>query len=366
MCSAEPAPRVMPTAHHRYRDAEGCRTGWRSLLAGRRGWFAVELPARVTPVFLWTHDGTTYCADMGLHPSRRQQSTFRLSGLPGLPAALTPLASWADDVCVSGVHELVVAVDTSRAPGHFVVKHAWPLTAPLRERRAGAKAKDDDEDSCDSWGSRDERLEVRSDDSAGVPEVETDLDAGVDDAPADSHRKCHVSSDSEEHGEAEPLAADVAKAAVGAFEAGSAVALEPGSRRHAPGTWKVWESLWFYMTQDPSFDDIKVWVKVCLREGEGGMRTPPQMSRTLTPAHYGEDKSDCPRTKLLLRCWCVWRARQHGWSDATPSRQRELSHFIAALREDFVALHAPGPGHLFGVVKAQKLASGWFPEICAP
>jgi hypothetical protein len=31
--------------------------------------------------------------------------------------------------------------------------------------------------------------------------------------------------------------------------------------RHAPGTWKVWEDLWFYMTETLGFTDIKMHMK---------------------------------------------------------------------------------------------------------
>ena len=31
--------------------------------------------------------------------------------------------------------------------------------------------------------------------------------------------------------------------------------------RHASGTWKVWEDLWFYMTETPGFTDIKMHMK---------------------------------------------------------------------------------------------------------
>ena len=72
--------------------------------------------------------------------------------------------------------------------------------------------------------------------------------------------------------------------------------------RHPPGTWTIWESTWFYMTQTPGWTDIKCLVKWQFRSVTTGMG-PRWFSRTLSPHHYGDDLRDPWRSILLLRYW---------------------------------------------------------------
>ena len=100
--------------------------------------------------------------------------------------------------------------------------------------------------------------------------------------------------------------------------------------RHASGTWKVWEDLWFYMTETPGFTDIKMHMKTPFRTPEQMGRF--QMSKALSPHHYGETVANPVKTRLLLRAWIIYRARMNGWSEARPGRGRHVASMMASLR----------------------------------
>jgi hypothetical protein len=102
--------------------------------------------------------------------------------------------------------------------------------------------------------------------------------------------------------------------------------------RHASGTWKVWEDLWFYMTATPGFTDIKMHLKTPFRTPEQMGRF--QMSKALSPHHYGETVANLVKTRLLLRAWTIYRARMNGWAAARPGRGRHVASMMASLRDE--------------------------------
>ena len=84
--------------------------------------------------------------------------------------------------------------------------------------------------------------------------------------------------------------------------------------RHASGTWKVLEDLCFCMTETPGFTDIKMHMKPPFRTEEQMGRF--QMSKALSPHHYGEAVANPVKTRLLLKAWAIFRARVNGWAEA--------------------------------------------------
>jgi hypothetical protein len=107
------------------------------------------------------------------------------------------------------------------------------------------------------------------------------------------------------------------------------------SFRHPAGTWKIWESTWFYVTKTPGFLDVKCHVKRQFHGVSEGMGV-SSLSRTLTPHHYGDLWEDPWKTMLLLRSWSIWRARWQGWARAKDCRLREVARqvdrFVVDLR----------------------------------
>ena len=343
----------------------------------------VRSSGRVVPVFVWVFDGTTFIADMGLRPAATRY-TYTLLCEAGLQSKLVPLAAcmWH----AQAVYEIVIVVDVQSEPQTFRVAHCWKITVskPCRrskardadgaEPRASRSARSDDE----SAGSSSVSDRERSDASGPVLEVATDLDSGVD-VPPDPHARKNVSSESNvsDDDDDEP---EVSRAAAGAPCRGNAArGAEGGSDdedpevsnatrlRHPPGTWTVWEHTFFYMTQTHGKLDIKMHVKGCLRGGARGMQ-PPLLSRTLTPKMYGPDETPtaCPRTKFLLRCWCVWRLRQDGWAERTEFRQHELALLLAAVRLEYEDVRPLAPRPILGSELGQRKALKWVPDVVDP
>ena len=116
----------------------------------------------------------------------------------------------------------------------------------------------------------------------------------------------------------------------------------PRGRRHPPGTWKVWESKWFYATQTAGWIDVKMWMKNHLRNEFEGMGR-EFMSKTLRPHHFADPLPAPQRTILLLRAWAVWRARWRGWARAESSRLREVECMEADLEKD-IRLYSAAEG----------------------
>ena len=373
---------MLPPALTAPRDVRLPQGDWRRLLAGRRGWFGVvRSTGRVDPVFVWVFDGTTFIADMGLRPAATR-GTYTLRCEAGLQSALVPLAActWH----AQAVFEVVIVVDVQSEPQTFRLAHNWKIRVPKpcprskardadgAEPRASRSARSDDE----SAGSSSVSDRERSDASGPVPEVATDLDSGVD-VPPDPHARKNVSSESNVSDDDDDDEPEVSRAAAGApCRGNAALGAEGGSDdedpevsnarrlRHPPGTWTVWEHTFFYMTQTHGKLDIKMHVKGCLRGGARGMQ-PPLLSRTLTPAMYGPDETPtaCPRTKFLLRCWCVWRLRQDGWAERTKFRRQELAALIAAVRLEYEDLRPLAPGPILGSEAGERKALLWAPDV---
>ena len=60
---------------------------------------------------------------------------------------------------------------------------------------------------------------------------------------------------------------------------------------------------------------------------------PFMMSKALSPHHYGETLANPVKKRLLLHAWAIWRARQNGWAEARPGRERHVKSMRAVLRD---------------------------------
>ena len=90
------------------------------------------------------------------------------------------------------------------------------------------------------------------------------------------------------------------------------------------------------------------------------------MSKTLTPARYGETWDELARTILLLRSWAAWRVRQNGFSATRACRLREAERHAERLFSDLrEALRAQGGVAVpfLGNDRAQGLFDKWVPDI---
>ena len=150
-------------------------------------------------------------------------------------------------------------------------------------------------------------------------------------------------------------------------EAGvAAMAARMKPSRHAPGTWTIWSSAWFYITKNPGYTDVKCWIRSPPRNAERGMGV-KGLSRTMTPAHYDEPVESAARTILLLRAWALWRADLNGWAAAKPARVREQAAQRARLLADLRDFHGGRPvgPWLLGCQKGDKTLRELVPALAA-
>ena len=132
--------------------------------------------------------------------------------------------------------------------------------------------------------------------------------------------------------------------------------------RHPPGTWTVWEKLWFYATKTKGLTDMKVWVRWQFRRVDGGMGD-KGFSKTAAPKHFGDSWENPWRALLVLRAWAVWRASQGGWADARPCRARELAAQVERLTVELKFAQGGLPPPLLGSAKAHDLMVEWVPAV---
>ena len=194
--------------------------------------------------------------------------------------------------------------------------------------------------------------------------VDTDIDSGLEcghisaapAAPAGDDRCMLDSSDSDAVDE--PSAAENAldRDVDGPVGDGDI----PNIIRQPAGTWKVWESLWFYMIQNPGWRDVKLLMKRPLCNSTTGMGT-AQHSKTMSPHLLGEQLEAPVRTMAVLRAWVIWRARHQGWAARRPCRLREVDRQLEALERDIKAV----PGALLGNPKADAHLTKWLPDLVA-
>jgi hypothetical protein len=197
--------------------------------------------------------------------------------------------------------------------------------------------------------------------------VDTDADSGLDDefpVPFKPETDGHIGTKLDELGFEDEL--EVEDFADNEMEQQQQVDIEEQRRhRHPPGTWKIWDGTWFYITKTPGWIDIKCWVKWQFRSVGEGMGT-SIMSRTLTPHHYGDDWNNPWRSLLLLRSWTIWRARLHGWARAKDCRlrdvARQMDRFVIDLRTAHQEHNEPLAVPLLGSTAAHELLLKWAPD----
>ena len=132
--------------------------------------------------------------------------------------------------------------------------------------------------------------------------------------------------------------------------------------RERAGKWSIPDmcSGYFTVTNNPAFSDVRAVVKARWATDTGmGSKL---KSKSLTPAHYGEDKgSKMPRTKCLLNAWMIHKFQEGGFSQANKSRQTWLAHAIESLRRDVVALDSSDG--LLGNDLANRRLRDWAPQV---
>jgi len=130
------------------------------------------------------------------------------------------------------------------------------------------------------------------------------------------------------------------------------------NERAAYGSLIVWSNGYASAANNPLWPDVKVrvhkqWI------GEMG---PGHMSKTVTPAHFGEVKPDIRRSLAVCRSWAIWRARQGDFLMGHPTRQRAFDRELDLLRQDLADM---GHGGRTGNLRADGLIETWTPDAFA-
>ena len=290
--------------------------GWPQLLRGRWGWHGLFGGKTTHTIFMISYRGASHYLDM---EPFRYGDFYRFTENSIVDGSLRPLSTLLNTLRVNAVEKVYEFVVTGRAAVGGVsvwVKHAVEITEALKPKKTADDDEDDDSDTDDSL----EALNPSDDSEDSALSVDDDLDSGAasDDAPEEEPPEPSEPSDGEPD-EPEP---DEEERRPRAF---------PKWRgpRHAPHTWTIEESLWFYTTKTPGEIDLKCHMK-------GPWTTPLEMghyemTKTLMPYKFNETWEHPVRTTLLLRAWQLWRPRQRGWAAKRDSRLRHLEVETARL-----------------------------------
>ena len=135
----------------------------------------------------------------------------------------------------------------------------------------------------------------------------------------------------------------------------------PGShRRQRP---PIYDNDYFYIADNTGNSDVKMYIhKEWIHPPPLGMGREPTMSKTLTPARYGETRENPERSYFLLRAWMVWRARLHGFAAFDAARDRFFKDEALRLERD-VRSFQPQTDGLLGNLEATSLFMEWVPDV---
>jgi hypothetical protein len=304
------------------------------LLSERHGWHAVvsKKSKDLTVIFVAAYEKVTFALDVSEFCENKE---IEFSGDFQLSEYLKPLNQLDGSFQENGVLATLEICLDARARGHkwvLALGKACQVEPQVRQRRKKAE-REQEQASQESDGASDSSSGVSEDHAARKPSsgsscgdsyqsVDSDVDSEVLSADGDAEDQLSELGD-EEQQEEHPDVMDQPTEEEEEFAAAIA--------RHASGTWKVWEDLWFYMTETPGFTDIKMHLKKSFCTDEHMGRT--EMSKALSPHHYGETVANPVKTRLLLQAWAFYRARlKAGWAEARPGRGRHLASMVVLLK----------------------------------
>jgi hypothetical protein len=117
------------------------------------------------------------------------------------------------------------------------------------------------------------------------------------------------------------------------------------------------------MTQTPGFTDIKMHMKNPFKTTEQTGRV--QMSKALSPHHYGETTDNLVKTRLLLESWAIYMARLNGWAALRACRGRHVVKMLARLKAGIRAADTREPLRipLLENQAAHNKLQTWVPDL---
>ena len=328
-----------------------------SLLRRRTGWHALRTPRRMRLLFLWPYNGVTWVFDPNA-PLRGRTWIFSLDAM--VSGAMQPLSQFVSREMAAApeVFEVAIQAAPSAETIEISMVDLQQVLAELRRPAAPRRQQQRLESGASSAGSSESELSAHlSVASAAVPEVETDLDEGLDGAAPGT------SSGSDAEGvptgsKKAPVAGDAAEQAAGSDEAPPHAAL-----RHSKNTWTQFANLWWRIVSHPNANDVRI--NLHARLGSAGLGYGVQ--KQVTPRHFDEVKPLVPRCVFLLRCWSIWRVQRGSWLDDEryPYRRREFVEQVEILHQDLMDYHRglpPGAPFLNNAAAA-SVARRWAPAV---
>ncbi|CAK0814231.1 unnamed protein product, partial [Prorocentrum cordatum] len=175
--------------------------------------------------------------------------------------------------------------------------------------------------------------EVSEDFEAGSSDAET-VASALESAAEDEAEEGADAAEAEGEGDGEEEAREEEEPEVSEAE----------MRRAASGALTVETDGYFSLSRDPDWPDAKMRIAGKRWTDHSEMRRDPQMSRTLTLAHYGDSAHNPIRTYAALRAWKLWRARQHGWHARKAVRLAWHARELVRLRAEIAEAGAGAEG----------------------
>jgi hypothetical protein len=142
---------------------------------------------------------------------------------------------------------------------------------------------------------------------------------------------------------------------------------EPDDEAQMPkqpnGTYVVYSNGYFTFTDNRDYNDVKVKVldRWCTKSDMGVSAK----SKTVVPAHFDEERTECKRSMWVLRAWMLWKSRTNDFCNQRASRRKLFANENAYLRNDIVAASS-ATNPTSGNVAADILIRQWAPHVLFP
>ena len=143
---------------------------------------------------------------------------------------------------------------------------------------------------------------------------------------------------------------------------GSGSADEAKSRKEL-GSCVVYSNGYFTISDNPDYKDLKIRVKTrWCKPGELGTSN---MSKTVTPAKFGEARPHTPRSMWVLKSWMLSKAATNDFCNKRAKRRKLFAGVAVEVRAAIIASSTatcPTTGH----AQSDNMIRKWCPEILAP
>ena len=130
--------------------------------------------------------------------------------------------------------------------------------------------------------------------------------------------------------------------------------------RKPAGAHVVESNGYLTLTNHAAFPDVKIaimprWRKACFLGTSN-------MSKTVVPSHFGDERINPVRSYMVLRAWMIWRATENKFSSERSSSRVVFAKEIEKLRAS-ILLASSAAAPTTGDDNADKLIRQWVPQV---